>query len=258
MNDIGAKAVDGLMSFIELKKRWMSFYDKLGLIGLAETLDSENTFVDIVGLKEDRDLKDLSILFLPPIEVQKRFLGQVIKAIGISSNKVSFTNRIIKRWEFHKIWLSPWSVELNFSKIKFLNRPKGRPYLFLTENTKEVLGEKTLNRSAIDLQEEFKKQKRVGLNLFEYLIFHRDYVERHSLEGHSLGEKVSYPDECHSVWLLDSELPGLLGSRLSFLKIGKALMAESISDKQLKVWALPLDYNECNAQKARSGIVIPL
>jgi len=236
-NDIGAKVLDGLLAFMELKKSWMSFYEKLGLVGLTETLNSGDTFVDIVGLKEDENLKDLSILFMPPVEVQKQYLKDLKNACEISGRK---------------IWLSPWSVEKYFSKIKFLNRPKNRPYLFLTEDTKEVLGEKTLNRSVIDLQEEFKEQKRVGMNLFEYLVFCEDYIQRHSSR-----EKISCPDVCHSVWLSDSELPGLSGAKLPFLKTGKSLMAESIRGKQLKVLALSLDYSECNAQKARSGIVIP-
>lgn len=251
MNDISSTAVDGLMAFLELKKKWQSFYEDLGLIDLAETLNSKDVFVDIVGLKEDENLKDLSIFFMPSVKVQKEFLGQIIKAVERPFNQISFANRIINRWEFQKVWLSPWGVEPNFSKIKFLNRPENRPYLFLTKIEKEA-SEETLNRSAIDLRQDFEKQGKVGMNLFEYLVF-QYYIQKHLSK-----EKTFYPDECHSIWLLDSELDGLLNSRLPFLKIGKSLMVESIRGKQLKIWALPLDYNECNAQKARSGIVIPL
>jgi len=228
MNDIGAKVVDGLLAFMELKESWMSFYEKLGLIGLAETLNSEDAFVDIVGLKEDENLKDLNILFMPPVEVQKQYLENLKNACETSDRK---------------IWLSPWTVEKYFSNITFLNRPKGKPHLFLTENEKEA-PEETLNGSPVVLRQSFKDQGRVGMNLFEYFIFHRSYIQEHSSE-----KKISCPDVHYAVWLLDSELPD-----------GKPLITETESAKgyKMKVWALPVGYSEYNAQKARSGIVIPL
>jgi len=80
------------------------------------------------------------------------------------------------------------------------------------------------------------------MNLFEYLVFHRNYIQEHSSE-----KEISCPDVSYAVWLLDSQLPD-----------GKFLITESFENNQMKVWALPSDYNEYNAQKARSGIIIPL
>jgi len=141
MNKIKAQTSSSLGSFLELKKRWMSFYEKLGLSDLNESLNSEDLFIDINKIKEAEDLKDLSILFMPPVEVQKKYLENLknaCEAFGI------------------EILLSPWTVNKFFPKIKFLNRPNDRPYLFLTENEKEA-AEETLNESPINLRESFEE-----------------------------------------------------------------------------------------------------
>jgi hypothetical protein len=86
-------------------------------------------------------------------------------------------------------------------KIQTLNRTPGKPYLLFLKDTPEVDAE-TLGKKADQLRELFNEQKLHGLTLQEYLIFQRDYTERHKTEDRP------HPDTKHWTWLLDSEVPG--------------------------------------------------
>ena len=187
----------------QIKTYWIEFFKQHNLEETAEELEQAEiqlTEEQIEAMKQQIEQQGLDYLVLmPSTETQKKELKK------IKQETEKETPGLDEEQQYSKegTWLSS-TVEPNFpDHIQTNNRPQNKPYLLLIKDTAQVDSE-TVHKSPQELREIFKQKQQTGLTLEEYLIFQRDYTQRHKQED------KPHPDDWSgdgkATWLLDSEL----------------------------------------------------
>lgn len=184
----------------KIKQEWISFYKDNNLNEFAEAI--ENIDIQLAD-EQTQKLQEKSeqgfdrLILLPSTELQQKRLQQTKQ----ETEKEMPGLKDDQQYSTEKTWLSG-AVEPNFpDKIEIKNREKTKtkPYFLFLKDTPEVDGE-TLNKTPEQLRTLFSRRKETGLTISEYLIFQRDYTERHKTE------ETPHPDTIKYTYLLDSEL----------------------------------------------------
>lgn len=183
----------------QIKDYWLNFYKDHNLGEIAESLkdiEIRLTNEQIETLKQKTKEGFNRFILLPSVEIQQIHLANIKRETERELPGLD------KKEQYNKeegIWFSD-VVKLNLpDKIIALNRPKDKPYFLFVRDEQEV-SKATLDKSALKLRKMLKDKKETSLTLAEYLIFQRDYTERHQNENkpHLSSESVAL--------LLDSEL----------------------------------------------------
>jgi len=182
----------------QIKTYWIEFFKQHNLEETAEELEQAEiqlTEEQIEAMKQQIEQQGLDYLVLmPSTETQKKELKK------IKQETEKETPGLDKNQQYSKEGMFWGPADKDFpDHIQTNNRPKNKPYLLLIKDTPEVDPE-TVNKSPQELREIFKQKQQTGLTLEEYLIFQRDYTQRHKQED------KPHPDTEYWTWLLDSEL----------------------------------------------------
>jgi len=181
----------------QIKIYWIEFYEEHNLPEMAEIL--KNTEINLTDeqieqIKQKAEQGFDRLILMPPIELQKQLLQRIKeeteKPLKGLKDKEQYADKGTYLWD---------SVKNNIDHIQTNNRSKDKPYLILIKDDPEP-DKETLNKSPQQLREIFKQKQQTGLTLEEYLIFQRDYTQRHEKEDNP------HPDTKKVTWLLDSEL----------------------------------------------------
>jgi predicted DNA binding CopG/RHH family protein len=187
----------------KIKQHWLDAYEQNKLQELAKELEPIAIRLSEQQIKEIQELArkegfDYFIL-LPSIETQEKHLTQIKKQTEKPIKGLKGKNQ----YSDQGTYLSD-TVKPNFpDNIQTNNRPENKAYLLFLKDTAQVDAE-TVNKPAEQLRKEFKKKNETGLTIAEYLLFQRDYTQRH------INEKKAHPDDYggpgKATRLLDSEL----------------------------------------------------
>jgi len=182
----------------QIKTYWIEFFKQHNLEETAEELEQAEiqlTEEQIEAMKQQIEQQGLDYLVLmPSTETQKKELKKIKQETEKPIKELKDNQQYSKEGMF-------WGpADKDFpDHIQTNNRPKNKPYLLLIKDTPEVDPE-TVNKSPQELREIFKQKQQTGLTLEEYLIFQRDFTQRHKQED------KPHPDTEYWTWLLDSEL----------------------------------------------------
>ena len=181
----------------DIKNQWIEFYKQHNLKEIQEQVENidiqlNNEQIDTIKEKTKEGFNHF--ILLPSIETQKQQLTnikeQTEKPIKGLNDKQQYSYKGTHLWD---------DVEKNIDHIQTNNRPENKPYLLFIKDNPEV-DEDTIDKSAETLRQTFEQKQETGLTIQEYLIFQRDYTQRHKQEDNP------HPDTEYYTWLLDSEL----------------------------------------------------
>lgn len=185
----------------QIKEYWISFYEENNLPEIAEEIKQTDIILtdeQIEQLKSKAEQGFNRFMLMPSIET----LEQQLQNIKEQTEKPIKGLNDDQQYVDKGTWLSDF-VKDNLDHIQTNNRPDNKPYLIFIKDNPQVDPE-TVNKSPQELRETLKQKKETGLTLQEYLIFQRDYTQRH------INEEKAHPDDFggngKATWLLDSEL----------------------------------------------------
>lgn len=213
--EIIAKTSEGkeiVFNMEQIKQESIDIFDDFNLNELSEAIEAVN--ISLTKEQQDRIIAKTregfnKFYLLPPVEIQQDYLAKIKEEI---EKPIEGLREELKEEREHDSGKNPdgsikeisvcllHNVKPNFpDKIAAINRPKNRPYLLFIKDAPEV-DEETLYKHPAKLRESFKEKNETGMTLSEYLIFQRDYTQRHKKEKHP------HPDTEYWTWLTDSEL----------------------------------------------------
>lgn len=237
MGELATQWQEGLKDFIKFRDGWFDFYTKLGI---DECLHIDGAFRWERFVNLSKIDPSLMVLILPPAENQGRYIAALKTACETLMGHIWISPHTVRRDLTHGSD-DPQDMEDFLTNLDFSDRPDV-PYI-LTADDCEGFPEETraeANRSVkpgTELIEMFSESGKVGLNLFEYLVFRYAYFLKHKTQLSSQG----------ACWLFGS-----------LLSDNHALVASEQPESKLKVWSWPLNYRQHNSQGARCGMVTPL
>ena len=202
--EITAKNKEGrevVFNLEEIRQEWIIFYRNINLSELAEemeTIDFNLTSEQIELLQEKSEQGFDKLILLPSIELQEQHLQRIKEETEKELKRLPANQQYDEKEGTH---LSE-TIRPNFpDKITTKNREttQSKPYFVFLKDTPEV-DQETLGKTPDQLRKIFKQNKETGLTLFEYLVFQRDYTEKHQ------NDEKPHPETQKYSYLLDSEL----------------------------------------------------
>lgn len=202
-------------NFEQIKNHWIDFYKSHNLEKSAEEIEkTEINLSDeqIAKFKEKAKEGFDCFLLMPSIQTQKMELKDIERETGkemkgLVEDKTQYSEEgtwLSENMEsyFSMGKLTSINVESEYKSDKISNsrRPRDKAYALFIKDTPEI-EDNTINKSAETLRKEFQEKQETGLTFSEYLVFQRDFTQRH------IDKDQPHPDAKYHTWLLDTECP---------------------------------------------------
>jgi hypothetical protein len=222
----------------EIKEHSIEFFKQSGLKELTQELENveiQLTDEQISQIQEIIKENGFDSCFLfPSAESQAKYLKSISEQTTEPLKGLDKDKQYIEK---NGMFWGPSDSDFP-NHIQTNNRPKNKQYFSFFKDTQEP-DKKTLNKTAAQLREIFKSKNLASYTLSEYLIFQRDYVQKHK----------DHPETKYWTWLLDSELDAKSSEP------GRVLDATwNPDDRQVKVLSHSADFSTSSLGARSSAI----